>query len=222
MCLSPLMEEKKFKNAFPFLAIALGWSFLASCNVLPSILPRPTGFSCYSFLTLLGIYVATRVVRQNGWFERLSFRWLVPFGIIFAALVCLLPGVGLYNSPIAFAWMFLLFSLFLKIQTLGKFEKFVCFIASSMFGIYLLHGTLRMPGDISAGYGLIKAIGNYLDQAGIPLGVNYVLTIVGVFGISLAVEIARRILLKPLMPRLNAGLKRLDVAYQGFVERVCK
>ena len=222
MCIVPLLDEKRMKGALPFLAVVFGWSFLVIYRHGGLFLPRPIGFSGFSFLTLLGIYVVTRLARQNGWFEKIPVWILGGLAVVFAAGVFVVPGAGSYNSPVALVWIFVLFSLFLRIRSLGKVEKFVCFIAPSMFGVYLIHCTLHFPGVSAEGYGLIKAFLHKLSAAGIPLGVNYVLTIVGVFGISLVVEIARRILLKPLMPRLNAGLRRLDVVYQGFVERVCK
>jgi hypothetical protein len=222
MCLAPALEEKRFRYVIPFLLIVFGWSFLTTYRHLDFIVPKPAGFSSSSFMTLLGVYVVTRLARQNGWFEKIPVWILWGLAVVFAAGVFVVPGAGSYNSPVALVWIFVLFSLFLRIRSLGKVEKFVCFIAPSMFGVYLIHCTLHFPGVSAEGYGLIKACLHKLSAAGIPLGLNYVLTIVGVFGISLVVEIARRILLKPLMPRLNAGLRRLDVAYQGFVERVCK
>ena len=210
------------KYAISFMLLVFGWSFLTTFRHLDFIVPKPVGFTSHSFMTLLGIYLATRLARQNGWFERIPVWVLIVAGIPLMAIICLISGTSAYSSPFAFVWMFVLFSLFLRIHSLGKFKKLVCFLAPSMFGVYLLHGILHFPGISSEGCGLIYAFLQRLSAAGVPLWMNYILTILGVFGLSLAVEIARRILLKPLMPRINAGLKRIDMAYQGFVERVFK
>lgn len=66
MCIVPLLDEKRMKGALPFLAVVFGWSFLVIYRHGGLFLPRPIGFSGFSFLTLLGIYVATRLARQNG------------------------------------------------------------------------------------------------------------------------------------------------------------
>ncbi len=222
MCIVPLLDEKRMKCAIPLLAVVFGWSFLVLYRHGGFYLPRPIGFSPFSFLTLWGIYLATRLARQNGWFEKIPVWILGGLALLSAAGVSVVPGAGAYNSPVALVWIFALFSLFLRIRSLGEVEKFVCFIAPSMFGVYLIHCILYFPGISSEGYGLINAFLQRLSTAGVPLWANYILTIMGVFSISLAVEIARRILLKPLMPKINAELKRVDAAYQGFVERVFK
>jgi hypothetical protein len=222
MCIVPLLDEKRMKYALPFLVVVFGWSFLVGYRHGGHYLPRPIGFSSYSFLLLFGVYVATRLARQNGWFEKIPVWLLGGLALLSAAGVFVVPGAGAYNSPVAFVWIFALFSLFLRIRSLGKLSSVVYSIAPSMFGIYLIHCVLYFPGISASNHGLINTFLQRLSAAGVPLWANYTLTLLGVFGISLAVEIARRILLMPVMPKINAELKRVDVAYQSFVERVFK
>ncbi len=222
MCIVPLLDEKRMKYALPLLGVVFGWSFLVIYRHGSLFLPRPIGFSAFSFLTLLGIYLATRLARQNGWFEKLPVWILCGVVIVSAAIIFVVPGAGANNSPVALVWIFVLFSLFLRIRSLGKLSAVIYFIAPSMFGIYLIHCVLYFPGIPASNHGLINTFLHNLSAARVSLWANYILTMLGVFGLSLAVEIVRRLLLKPLMPKINAGLKWIDTAYQGFVERTFK
>lgn len=136
------------------LAITLSWAQSLTHLLEPF---RVFGWWSNSFSTILFIYVTLRTVRLTNWYERVD-KWIplaagtLYFGFIGYILVqaicfwmpndilsCRQVGKLGYHAPIAWTIAVTMFLFFRKLRLPEWLSKVACFLAPSMFGVYLIH-----------------------------------------------------------------------------------
>lgn len=217
LCLAPAIKAERLAKVQPFFFIVFVWGFLLSFCTFADYIPRAEGFRSHTFVTLLGIYLVTRVAKERHLFEKPSILSAIALVSITLVALILIPASGSYNSPVALVFIFALFVLFSRIESLGRFDGVVRYLAPSMFGVYLLHCAIVFPGISTKCYGLINFLESIHVAHGVPVFAVYIIVALEVFTISLIFDLIRRGLLKPIRGSLNALLKRVDSAY----ERLC-
>ena len=144
MCLAPILNMP-FENGVPesarrvvlvpTLVLVFGYCFVA---VLPGVrdwLPLFAGCSTHGFLTLAGIYLASRWGRSLA-LDRLSVKHCAEIALL-TAVPCGF-GLGKFNSPFALLFAGALFLMFAKIRLPNKICSGFVFLGRSMFTVYLL------------------------------------------------------------------------------------
>ena len=188
-------RDKLLEISAPILILVFGWEFL---TIVPSIrewIPADRGFGTHSGLTLVGIYVASRLYRLLNIEQKLSGRmWL--FGWVVSGVICAL-NFGKYNSPFALIFAAASFALMKRLgetKLYGKFSSLgdVCvFLGPSMLSVYLLHvgGVIHLLWlkPVTA-----SGIGKWLTALGVPTYPRLFLAIIIVFAICVVVDLARR------------------------------
>lgn len=214
MCLAPALKAERFGRFQPFFLIVFLWGFLLVYRTFSDYIPHASGFGSYSFVTLLGIYLFARVAKELGWFDKVPFLWV--FGLMFSSVIILafVPATGMYNSPVALALAFSVFSVFSRIKSLGWANNVVKFVAPSMFGVYLLHCAIIFPGVSTDCYGLINYLEDFHVVRGMPIFAAYLMVAFEVFSISLVIDLIRRILMNPVKNKLKILFEKMDGAYE--------
>lgn len=214
LCISPALRTDKFGIKQPFVLVVFIWGFMLSYRTFSSIVPKAAGFGSHTFVTLLGIYIVSRIAKERLWFERMTVP-VAAIGIAVAMVVLsLIPASGNYNSLVALLFMFSLFSLFKRIKSLGWGNKIVILIAPSMFGVYLLHCAIYYPGISDECYGLINHLMNAHVKGGWSPFFVYFLVAFEVFVISLAIDLLRRSILFPMRNLIRIVLDKVDACYE--------
>lgn len=206
MCFAPLCNifcdemSNRFKNGevklvltslIPVLVCIFGWSFATTLPFLNLIVPKSSGLTELSFLTLIGIYIVARLLHQN---KQLMIKYVSFFSnkglmVFFVGVVLFLASMGLsnLNSPIAVILAGLMFFLFSHIR-MSLYWGLICkWLAPSMFSIYLLHVH-------RAGWQYIKVIEQYfVMELGLSVYLTFLLTALLIFTVCLVLDVPRRL-----------------------------
>lgn len=127
-------------RTIPVVLVVFFWSFFAEFPVIYRILPKDASFGPYSGLTLVGIYLAGRLVRVVGFDTRnmsVKKAFLVVI-LLFGVSSFGLGWFGWYNSPAALVLASLLLIMFSRLNLPKSLAFFVELVAPSCFSIYLM------------------------------------------------------------------------------------
>lgn len=215
LCLSPALAKDKLGIRQPFVLMVFLWGYLLTYRTVSDVIPHITGFGSHTFVTLLGIYLITRIAKENDYFDRVTFKVLFVISISSLFILYFVPATGVYNSPIAYALIFSLFVLFKRIQSLGRLDSVVRFIAPSMFGVYLLHCSLSFPGASTGYYGFINDVERWCVKVTGSDVIAFFIAAFTVFLFSLAIDILRRVALLPCRRFIDNITNLLDLAWKS-------
>lgn len=187
MCFAPLidaaLEMKGGKSLCGVLFVVFAWSFLAIVPGVKNYIPAPAGFGDMTPLALIGIYAAGRLCRVLNLHEKISTKWIVAgLAVCFVGVAC---GLGQYNSPIALAFMGLLFVAFYRLRLSDWCGSALAFITPSLLPVYLLHQTAR-------GWNPIGPWMSSSVNAGVPVQISWVLVAMGVFVCAFVLDLVFR------------------------------
>jgi surface polysaccharide O-acyltransferase-like enzyme len=208
-------------NALPILFVVFIWGWLSCFSSLSLIIPLPAGMTGASFLTMLGIYVASRLLRFYEIEKKVSVQKLLV-GLFITLGIYILTGKKCepYMCPLAFMLVAILFYLFYRIKLRGVIAKLVLFVSPSMFGIYILNAMLFLPGMDCKVYGLLNAVRDPLISSGFDWYLACLIAAIVAFSLSLLVDITRRMLLS-MLSSVNTKLDQsLNSFYDKIVERI--
>lgn len=139
--LRELRESGEIKVALrlvvPLAVLVFVWSWAASYNFTAAFVPRTSGLTAYSSVTLVGIYALARIVRFCGLHERIP-----TWAALLLFPVCLglsMLKLGVYNSPIAFGAAFAGFVLCWRLPLPRFVATSAGILGPSMFSVFLLH-----------------------------------------------------------------------------------
>jgi hypothetical protein len=197
------------------------WGWLSCFSSLSLIIPLPAGMTGASFLTMLGIYVASRLLRFYEIEKKVSVQKLLV-GLFITLGIYILTGKKCepYMCPLAFMLVAILFYLFYRIKLRGVIAKLVLFVSPSMFGIYILNAMLFLPGMDCKVYGLLNAVRDPLISSGFDWYLACLIAAIVAFSLSLLVDITRRMLLS-MLSSVNTKLDQsLNSFYDKIVERI--
>lgn len=202
MCFAPLLNEAcasvagkwmqdrrgAFAVLIPLVLCAFGWSFATTLPVISVYTPRPIALTAYSFLTLIGVYVVARIMRElDGRSALPVFRRRSLFAVGGICLVAASIGLGDYNSPFALVLAGCAFQLARTLHMPEKLGALFIWLAPSMFSVYLIHSH-------GQAWGYLAAIEDALLAHGLPLPLAYVMTAACVFAVCVVLDMPRRFL----------------------------
>jgi len=183
------------KNLTPVLALVFVWSFFSEIRWLKWLVPVSNGITQLSGSTLIGIYVAARLIRMYEEYLHLRTTTLIILVLGIGAFISL-GHFGFYSSPFALVFAAGLFLLFRRLPQGIAGNKFILLMSPSMFSIYLIH-TNR------AGLILLKKIyAGVMNCADMGILTVFVVGII-VFVLSMGIDMPRRIALSTLSGRLS-------------------
>lgn len=214
LCLSPALSKDELGFRQPFVLMVFIWGYLLNYRTVASIIPRIDGFGSHTFVTLLGIYLITRIAKENNYFDKPTSKGLIGVGLMSLLVLYFVSASGSYNSPVSYALIFSLFVIFKRIQSLGQVDRIIRLVAPSMFGVYLLHCSLSFPGFSTEYYGLINDIKELFVNI---IGSNIAACILAafvVFAISLAIDLLRRAILAPVKWRIDGMCNAFDKVWE--------
>ena len=172
----------------PAVSIVYIWGFASTVPFLHTYIPIDKSIATNSGLTLMAIYILSRVFKILDVENRLRFHIFVIVGGA-SAIVCMF-NLGKYNSLFAFMFMASLFVFFKKLgecsyRGWGLASRIVTLCAPSMFSVYLIHvgGFVRLPGG---GLSTVHLAGND------PSVMRLMCIVILIFIISLCVDLMRR------------------------------
>lgn len=221
MTIAPLLEEK-FKackdhgqvlaSSVAFLLVIFVWSYSLCFPSLSRIVPQPNGLTSSSgFMTMLGIYIGARLFRFYELDKVIRTRVaLVGFATTTVVISVTKNYLAVYASPFLFLLAMFCFCLFLKIHLADWASRVVAIIAPSMFGVYLLHAMLYLPGMENKVYTMINFTRDPLIAGGMNRYLAYIIVAIEVFFISLVIDGLRRIILFPA--------KRFIISWNSWVD----
>lgn len=142
----------------PFLLTIFGWSYLATkVPFFKDWVPSVNGFSPFSVLTFLGVYVVSRILSRVE-VEKWKIWWIILAALV-SGTACWV-GLCHYNSPFALIFAGSIFLLVRKLEVRARsVERLVGWLGPSMFSVYLLHTN-------SAGLGLLRQVESRLMEQG--------------------------------------------------------
>lgn len=130
-------KETALKLGLPILFLVFGWSFAYSFNVARQFVVGLDGFGEMSGVTLVGIYVFSRMFRLLDWQRYVSNK--LAGLILLLTLPLTAIRFGAYDSPVALVVAMSMFVLASRIKLAeGKLTRIIQFLTPSLFAIYLL------------------------------------------------------------------------------------
>lgn len=132
--------SKAFNATIPLLLLVFVWGGLRTLPYFMNILPEKSAPGPYSGYSLLGIYLAARLIKKFNYGTTIATSKLI-ITIVFCEFGCAL-GLGEYTSPVSLIVAGGLFLLAKRIQVTPIVGRVVVFIVPSLFVIYLLHDNL--------------------------------------------------------------------------------
>ncbi len=124
----------------PVLFAVFGWGWASTLPVLRRVVPLQPGLTAYSGLTLIGVYIAARLIRSYcvcGGGVKIPHYWLLVGTLVVVPFA--LFGFARYNSPFALLLASITFIMFRQIHV-GEFVgKILPWIVPSLFSVYLIH-----------------------------------------------------------------------------------
>lgn len=222
MTITPMLEKAfeggGLKEAIPYVSVIFLWGYSLLFPSLKDIIPNPEGLTVTSFMMMLGVYLAARIIRMYKIAQRIPFSVAVGCSIGLMIVIAFSRFYLCANLCIvSFIFVLMLFSTFEKIKLSSVVQKVVLAISPSMFGVYILHELLVAPGGSKCIFGLMKDVCAAFSQYGV---LAYFVSAAVVFGLSLLVDFVRRACLKlvnPLVIKVNAYL---DSSYEKIVDRL--
>ena len=201
MCLAPILNEgcrsiaEKFKAdrkvgvmmVLPMIFCAFGWSFSTTLPIVRDYVPRATGLSSYSFLTLLGAYCVARFWRgceNSGMKPR--FPTIIVLCILAVSLGAAAIGLNDYNSPFALAIAASTFYLARNASFPAAIGKACVWLGPSMFSVYLLHSSGRTWWALAKCEDILLGIG-------MPIIAVWGVTAIIVFSVCVVLDLPRRL-----------------------------
>lgn len=177
-----LERKPAIKTFAPFLALVFGWTFLACAPRLGELIPQSPGLSAYSGITMLGIYLAARIVRVYDLEARLKHVaiWVIPVSILAVAL-----HYGSYASPFALTLAAFTF-LWIKDCRAGWSEKLWFWMSPSLLSVFLLHAS-------PYGFSLMTRGELWLMHHGVQTDASYFLVACATFVVAFILDIPRRV-----------------------------
>ena len=204
MCLAPLIDialEKVylmfkthdymgiFKIVSPYLACVFVWSFSCGLPGIRHVMPVATGLTGFSFTTLLGVYIAARLVRfaiESGNPKLLALnRKTVMIPCLVCCLFAASIGMGDYQSPFSLGIAACAFLLFMRLRLCKWLQCILTVLAPSMFSVYLMHSH-------GLAWNYLATIENGFLKSGVPLVLAYAFTAAVVFGACVVGDLPRR------------------------------
>ena len=197
-------DNRRLSVAFVSVGVILwAWSFVAGIDVLSCYVPRIGGFGSSDAVTLLCIYVLTRIIRRLGIPDRLKnhMKWVGLIFVVSGLFVAL--GFRHCNSVFAFCFAFSSLLIVRKIGVTYRVARVMNAIVPSLFSVYLLH----MPFQ-SYFAGWEQSIYRALP---LPHPVCQFLLALLVFVVAIALDMPRRVIViscEHIRHRLISNLKR--------------
>ncbi len=194
MCFAPIINlsiaKMTYIELYPLLLCAFGWSYATTLPYITDYVPKSSGVTAYSFLTLLGVYIFARFIRHiyenNMKLKSFLKNRKILLVIIIVCLISAGIGLGDYNSPFALLLATCVFLLFKEFNIHKYLVNIFTLLAPSMFSIYLLHSHKEA-------FGYISILENKIFSFNIPLSLTYLITAVIIFCICVLYDIPRRI-----------------------------
>lgn len=205
MCFAPILNvalssPQAVRILLPVLVVALGWSYGTGLPVVGPWLPKPSGFGNFTFLMMIGVYLAGALWRRRGWMTNAPNAIL--FGVCSASGVFAAIGFGKYSSPVSIVFIGAAFLLIVRQQLPCWVARISFFLAPSMFSVYVSHTNV-------GGFSLLRSIElHLLDRHVAPFAVYF----------CTAVTIFIACVLMDLFFRRMVILGGLRLA-RGFIER---
>lgn len=190
MILAPLVdrviEDGKIGYCVPLLIMVFGWGYLTNCQYMISWLPADPVFSQYSGMTLLGVYVAARLLKKFG--SKLPmWRFLVTATL---ACIAVVFGLGNHNSvfTVLLAWAaFVMFGrLYARFPHGGGIGKLAMFLQPSLFVVYVMHTN-------DCGFGLMQELHSWLSTHSVHFALAWVVVGSVAFVVTIVLDMPRRL-----------------------------
>ena len=210
MFLSPLVNKNiEMKIVWPVLFLVFCWGGVGSIQHIGRLMPRSSGVTEYSGLTLLGVYIAARLCRKYDLIERLDGR----NSLIGFILLYIIAGLGWYEycSPIALGLAMIAFKWGQKIQIGAVGELF----APSAFSIYLLHSNPH-------GFLLMRTFEGFLIDHGISIFLSYFIVAATVFFVCALIDIPRRVCCAVFKCSLEKLCSKIDCLVDSVIVKLDK
>ena len=166
----------------PLLFVVFVWTYSATViPVLKSIVPSANGFSPFSVLTFLGVYLVARTCKLYE--EQLRTNWL----LLAAATSGIFVWFGFYHycSPFSLIFAGSIFFLIKRMPLPRFIEKTVMFFSHSMFAVYLLHTN-------TLGFVCLRKAENALITAGWDYYLMAFSVAIGIFVGGVGLDLPRR------------------------------
>lgn len=190
------------------LGLLLLWSQLTVYNHLRAVIPSTQGLGAFTFLTLMGVYVLARVLRESDILARTPLLWLVLLtcmGILGMSPILMSCQ---YSSPVAMFLAACIFGLFLRVKIPEWAVKPICSVSGSMFAVLLMHNN-------PVGWEFIRRFEFGLT---LPSIVNVVVVAIALWSVCLLLDMPRRLLAVIFKGPLTAMFDWIDAKWRRIVE----
>jgi len=180
ICEAPEHTRNQCRSAVILLLfLVFGWSFLRESPLVSRLVPVSAGVESYSACSLIGIYLAAKLVRAFNVDVRLTVRMRLM--IACACCVAISCHLSTYSSPFSFGLAMLGFLVFKDIKIGIRMSRLILCMSPSMFAVFLLHANPIV-------FGFMKS---FIDRT----GGAFIMTALVVFFTTLALDVPRRLLL---------------------------
>lgn len=203
MCFAPLINcglkmirnRKDFMRiVFPIAVLVFGWSYcsgLAHTHFSLQMIPRPAGFGCMTFLSLIGVYVVSRGLRVLEVDKRMSTRNLCGIVVSCGIFVSLHPALSANNSIVSLLLGLSVLLLMQRAKVPLAVGRFVAWVAPGLFSVYCLHATNASMNKLAVLQDLVIGARGMDVITGTVGGIAVSLI---VFFVCLIIDIPRRLL----------------------------
>ena len=232
MTLTPLIEKSFCEKesaaliaaVIPFMCVVFCWSYAIGFSHFERLIPRPVGLTnSGSVITMLGIYIAARVFRLSDIGRKLSWKTSLAGIAVIGCVISLTRGyLASYASPFQLVLAALIFCLFSHISIPKWAEQCVLLISPSMFGVYLLHAMIYLPGMDNKVYSLMNSIRDPLIDDGMNRYIAYLFVAILVFAVSLVIDMLRRAALYLVRPKIRMLSQKVDMLPGWIGEQIEK
>ena len=187
VALEKACSQKSLKEALavfgPFLLAVFVWGFLADYNFTSVIIPRTPGLTAYSGFTLVGIYVAARMMRLLE-VESVIKTSLAVGGLVVSLGIASLRFGG-YNSLVSLAIATSAFVCFKQMPISDRIGRLFIFLGPSMFSVFMLHANQWIHGSAK---GWVES----LSGLGLPTFVAMLILAMIYFSFGVLLDLPRR------------------------------
>ena len=192
MCFAPLINRafetevsllNRLKFFAPILCLVFFWGPLSHMLFFHHFVPEVPGLAARTGLTLVGVYIVARFYRlYETRFDQIPLWAYALLGLMFLSI----DAVGMFwfgdnDSPSSVLAALCLFHLFKNMRLPSFLGKMSCFVAPSVFSVYLLHvndpmmellRTLASKIEQSIGCALAACAGAALCCFAVSIGID--------------------------------------------------
>jgi hypothetical protein len=208
------LNDKGLRDLIPLLILTFVWCCLGSMHGIRSVIPKASGVGAYSFVTLVGIYIGSRLCEKYK-VEKVFANFKISILISLLCIPFIVLGVSSYASPFSFLVVAVVFYNIKKLQCNLFVSNLVRLISPSLFAVYLLHSN-------GLGFRLIFKYTLLLSESKIPDIICGFISGVTVMVVCLILDLPRRAVVFLLRKKITWVLNLIDTTYDKMLLYVSK